>query len=789
MLRNNLKISLRNLLRHKGYSFINIAGLAIGMAVCLLMLFYLRHELTYDSFHGNADKIYRVAEHIHRADGFNRSRANTGTPLAPLVQDYFPDVRAAVRFSIWEGIVSTGASCFRERQFCFADSTVFSVFTFLLAAGDPDRALAGPNKVVLTEKAAQKYFGDENPVGRTLRFDNTMDFTVTGILKPIPSNSHLQFDFLASFETLEHTYNGWSEHWDAPVSTYLLLDDNADPAKVESQFPAFTAKYRPADESSTVTYWLQPLAKIHLTWDTPGLALYLFPAIALFILALAVINYVNLSTARSARRAREVGIRKVVGAHRSRLAGQFILESVVISLIAMPLAVALAELLLPVFNAVTDIRLTLDYFSSLYIVPGLLAVTILVGVLSGWYPAFVLSAFRPITVIRGVLSGGRFGFRLRAGLVVFQFMIAIALIFASIVAHNQMTFLYTKDLGFGREAVVVVPLEDPAVRRNYATLKSEWAGQSGVLSVTAASDMPGGIDCRGLTYCVAGSTNLVNIPTAWVDFDYIKTMEIQLTDGRDFNAEIAADGGSAFILNQSAVKYLGLGDGIGRSLEAFPNPSSQEKPWHAGQVIGITEDFHFRYLHYQMQPLVMIVNPERCAYLLARLDPLNIPSTIAALKQSWQEIVPESPFEFSFLDDEINRLYRSEERFAAVIRYAGFLAILVACLGVLGLASFIAETRTKEISIRKVHGASAARIVGMLSGRFALYVVLAGFMASPVAYYAMRYWLQNFVYRTHIGIGPFILAVSLALIIALLTVCVQAVRAALANPVNALRHE
>jgi putative ABC transport system permease protein len=789
VLRNYVKIAFRTLLRYKGYSFINIAGLAVGMAACLMMLFYLRHELTYDAFHANARRIYRVVEQMQRSDGFQRRRATTGTPLAPLVLNNIPDVDGATRISQWEGIVRSGDSWFREPQFTFADPTIFDVFTFPLKTGDPSRVLSGPNKVVLTEECARKYFGKSDPVGRTLTFDNTMEFTVTGVLQPIPSNSHLQFGFLASFETLEHTYRGWSEHWDAPVATYLLFNGTADPAQVGRQLGDIAARYRPEDEQTTVHYALQPLADIHLSWDTSGLTVLLFPAIALFILILAVINYINLSTARAFRRAREVGIRKVVGAQRRQLAVQFIGDSLLTAFIALPAAIVLAELSLPAFNALAGTRLAIDYFGSPYILPGLLAVTLLVGVLSGCYPAFVLSSFRPIKVIRGVTSSGRGGLRLRSGLVVFQFTIAIALIVGSIVTRRQSMFLQTSDMGFDREEVLVVRMDDPAIKRSYESLKHEMTGQSGVLAVTAASDMPGGVDCRGLTYQVAGSDELFNIPTAWVDYDYLKTMGIPLAEGRAFSHKVAADAGNAFVLNQSAVTFLGMGEGVGSHLSAFPGPSPQGNPWHEGQVIGVTEDFHFRYLYCRLQPLVIIVNPQRCDYMLVRISPKNVSTTLASLKQTWQNILPGSPFEFSFLDDEINRLYRSEEHFAAVIRYAGLLAILVACLGVLGLASFMTETRVKEIGIRKVHGASVWRIIGMLSSRYAVYVAVAGLVAGPIAYYALSRWLEHFIYRITIGVWPFILAIGLSVIIALLSVAVQTTRAALANPVTVLRHE
>jgi putative ABC transport system permease protein len=713
----------------------------------------------------------------------------TGTPLAPLVQDIFPAVRTAVRISPWEGVVRTPESCFREDRFFFADSMVFDIFTFPLIAGDPKRVLAGPNQIVLTEETAQKYFGDDNPVGKTLTFDNTMEFTVTGILRSLPSNSHLQFDFLASFETLERTYRGWTEHWDAPVSTYILLDDRTDPAELESQFPAFAKEYRGVVDGSSITYWLQPLAEIHLSWDTSDFTIYVFPAIAVFILLLAGVNYVNLSTARATRRAREVGIRKVVGAQHRQLVYQFLGDSVLISLVAMPVAIALAELFLPALNSLAGIRLTIDYFSNPYVLPGLFAITLLIGLLAGGYPALVLASFRPLKIFRGSCSMGRSGSRFRSGLVVFQFTIAITLIVASIVAHNQLTFLLTSDLGFDTEEVLVMRMDDPAIKRNYSSLKNELVKQPGILAVSAASDMPGGIDCRGLTYRAAEATESTHLPTAWVDHDYLKTLGIRLADGRDFSTQVAADAGSAFILNRSAVEYLGLGDGLGRRMKAYPDPAGQGAPWHEGPIVGITEDFHFRYLRCRLQPLVMIINPERCSIMLVRISPENIRSTMTVLQRTWENIVPGSPLEFTFLNEEINHLYRSEERFAAIIRYAGLLAVLVASLGLIGLAAYLAETRTKEIGIRKVLGASAANIILLLSKEFFLLILVANALAWPIGYYLMNKWLQDFVYRTEIGLETFILTGLTALLIVLITVSFQAVKAALANPVDSLRHE
>jgi putative ABC transport system permease protein len=802
MLKNYLKIALRILRRYKAYSFINIAGLAIGMACCLLILAYVRHELSYDRYHKNAGQIYRVFEELD-LPGNKSQMAVTPAPFAPAMENDFKEVVNAVRFMSSENIgnkvlVSFKDNHFYEDKWFYADDSVFDIFTFPLVKGNPRTALKEPLSVVVTEEAAKKYFGDEDPIRKVLTVTdeyNQNDFLITGVLKNIPPNSHFRFDFLASFITVEKHYRfnltNWFNH---AYYTYLLLEQGSNPKDLEKKFPALIEKYAGKEGASVLKPHLQPLASIHLhshlqheiEANSDIVYVYVFSATAFFILLIACINFMNLATARYACRTREVGVRKVIGARRPQLVQQFLGESILFSLIALPVSILLVELLLPAFSSLIGRKLVFNYFSNWQVLIGLLGVTFFVGCLSGIYPAFFLSAFEPVRVLKGRMVSGSRGTHLRKGLIVFQFAISIILMVSTAVIMNQVNYLRTKKLGFQKEQVLVLPLRSKEVRANHELLKNEFLKNPRIMNVTMSSGLPGRIHYywvinSQLTGELLGANK--KIMTAWVlmvDHDFLKTMGMELVKGRDFSPDFATDEKQAVIINESAAKEFGWTSPLGMRVKTENMD---------GYVIGVVKDFHFRPLYQAIEPIVIYIKPSFFEYASMRISPNDIPSTLAYLKDRWNALAPNQPFEYFFLDSDFDSVYRSEERVGKLTASSTLLAVFIACLGLFGLASFTAEQRTKEIGIRKVLGASIPAIVRLLTREFTKWVVVANVVAWPVSYYVMHRWLQNFAYRTSIGLWNFLLAAAMTFAVALLTVSYQAVKAALANPVKALRYE
>jgi putative ABC transport system permease protein len=798
MFKNYLKIAMRILKRYKAYSFINIAGLAIGLACCLLILLYVQYERSYDRYQENADHIYRVVEEL---DFFgNKSHmAITPAPFAPAMKNEFPEVKDSVRFmkgNFSEGkvLVTHGTDNYYEDKWYFADHSVFKIFTFPLVKGDPKTALLEPFTVVLSEEKARKYFGDEDPVGKILTLNDQYsqsDFTVKGVLEEIPKNSHFRFDFLASFSTIDKRFPEWVQNWfNHMYYTYLLLDENSEPEALEAKFPELIAKHAGNQAKAVLKPHLQPLTSIHLysrleseiEVNSDAAYVYIFAAVALFILMIACINFMNLATARSAYRTREVGMRKVVGARRSQLIRQFLGESILFSFIALPLAVVMMELLLPTFRAFTDRDLGFNYLNNWPVLFFLIGITLVVGCVSGIYPALFLSAFKPIKVLKGKLSSGSKGLSLRRGLIVFQFAVSIILIIATGIIFSQVRFIRTTKLGFNKDQVLVLNIKDKELRTKYEAIKAELSKNPSILNVTASSGIPGRVS-HNWYFSTEGLQEKKERPSMWVlmvDHDFIQTLGMEIVEGRDFYRNFTTDEKDAIILNESAVKKYGWGSPLGRNIK------TENKDAY---VIGVVKDFHFKSFYQQIEPVMIYISPGYFEFISVRVAADKIPETIAFLKTEWKELAPNRPLDYFFLDDDFDKIYRQEERAGKIFGYFSVLAIFVACLGLFGLAAFTAEQRTKEIGIRKVLGATTSNIVTLLNKEFIKWVLVANLIAWPVAYYAMNRWLQSFAYRTSIGLGIFVFSAAIAVLIAVLTLSSQAIKAAIANPANALRYE
>jgi len=810
MLKNYLKIALRNLRKHKAYSFINIAGLAIGISCCALIMLYVQDELSFDRFHKNADRIYRVALSA-AASGTPINSATTSAPMAAALVQEYPEVRGAARFwPIGRVLIGHENNRFYEDRFLFADSSVFEVFTFPLLSGDPKTALAQPNSVLLTEAMARKYFGNENPLGKFLRYDNRADYKITGVLKNIPRRSHLQFDFLASLITQPRSQSPlWISN---SYYTYLLLQENYAPLQLEAKFPALVKKYvapqieqaidKSFDEAiaagAKYDFYLQPLPSIYLhstaqndlavTSDVKYV--YILTAIAVFILLIAAINFMNLATARSSNRAKEVGLRKVLGSERRQLIKQFLGESILLSFMALAIALFLIEILLPVFNNLAGKALSLRFSGSLFFIISLAAVALTIGLLAGVYPAFVLSAFQPAAVLKGSLRSGAKSPWLRSTLVVVQFAISIVLLVGTGVAFQQLQYMQNKRLGFAKEQVVVLPIETRAGQQKYESFRQDLLQNPNVIAVGATSSIPGRVD-NDTVYRLEGVSNEViySLKVMRVSEDFLAALQIELAAGRGFSREFVSDTSEAFVINEAAARYMGmtLETAVGKRLTEVAAGGINKDDQRT--IIGVMKDFHYESMHHEIKPLVMSIEPLAYNNIVVRVRPENIAATLAALQEKWQAFEPGYPPRYFFLDEDFGRLFAAEARQSQIFSHFTILAICIACLGLFGLASFIAEQRTKEIGVRKVLGASVQQIIVLLSKDFTKLVVIAFLIAAPLAYFAMQRWLQDFAYRTALSPTVFVLAGLLAMLIAWLTVSYQAIKAALTNPVEALRYE
>lgn len=800
MWKNYLKIAVRNLRKHKAYALINLAGLTIGLASFLLIALYVADELSYDRYHAQADRIYRVVSDLKTPD---RTFQFAWTPpaIAPALSQDFPVIEQAVRLGPTGAVVEYKGRRFRENRMLLADSTFFEVFSHPLLQGNPATALTAPFSLVLTETMARKYFGTHDPMGEIVRLTGiTQPYTVTGVVADVPANAHLPFDFLISYTTREAllTSPPRPQWFNFGFYTYVVLPEGYDAEELAAQLPAFIERnagdvQRQAGQSHTL--FLQPLTDLHLRSAREGepgatgnlIYLYLFSAIAVFILLIGCINFMNLATARSATRAREIGMRKVVGAKRWQVAGQFLSEAVLMTTLAVLLAFVLGYLALPTFNELTGKTLMLTSAWQEGAGLWLLGLVLTVGLVAGSYPAFVLSGFRPIAVLKGTFRSAQRGARLRKGLTVFQFTLSIVLIVGTLLVHAQLQHLQQRNLGFEQAQVLTINFRfDAAVQQQYERIKDTFLSHPAVVAVTTSNVTP---DVNPPNWYAAfeveeGTVQNTSLHGYVVDYDFLDTYGLQVIAGRGFSEDFATDSTEAFLINEAAVAYFGWSTPEEALGKQFAHLSKE------GRIIGVMQDFHFRSLHRRVEPLALQVRRNGLSRFSLRLTPhADLLETVDELADTWSALAPHLPFEPAFLDQNLDQLYRTEQRVGQVFRVFAVLAILIACLGLFGLASFLGEQQRRNVGIRKVFGASVPQLMLLFSGRFTRLVLIAFALATPIAYFAMEAWLHAFPYRIAIGVWPFLIAGLLTLLITWLTIAYRSIQTALTNPVEALRHE
>jgi len=806
MIKNYLKVALRNLWKHKGYSAINIFGLAVGLATCLLILLYVTDELSYDRYNDKAGRIYRVNTDIKMGDG-NLHLAVASDPMGATLKKDYPQVEEYTRVYASEGakLVKKGTQFIKEQYVANADSTFFNVFTLPVVAGDTKTALNEPNTVVITESTAKKYFETINALGKILEADKT-PYKVTAVIKDIPHNSHFHFDFLFSMDNVDYQFGNFLSN---NFQTYILLRPGTDYKKFEKNFEQVIDKYvlPQAKQYMQVSsmedfkkagnmleYSLMPLTDIHLHSDRfPELGtngniqyVYIFGAVALFVLLIACINFMNLSTARSANRAKEVGIRKVLGTERKTLIKQFLIESTLTVFLSLAIAIAVAYLVLPFFNDIAAKSLSLHDLVSTKILPWLVALPFVIGVLAGSYPAFFLSGFNPVTVLKGNTSSLFKRSNLRSVLVIFQFTASIMLITGTIIVYRQLDYIQTKKLGFNKDQVLVVN-DVYALNKTAMAFKEDVLHMPGVVSSTLSSFLPVSTSSRNdMTFskeAVMDTKNALNMQRWSVDYDYIRTLGMEIAKGRNFSKDFGADS-TAIVINETTATLMALNDPVGKKIYTSDNNNKTI----SYTIIGVVKNFNFESLRQNIGPLCMVLG-RSTGFASFKVNTGNVQNLVAQIEGKWKSMAPAMPFSYRFLDEAFDSMYRDEQRIGKVAISFAVLAIVIACLGLLGLATYMAERRTKEVGIRKVLGASVSNITTMLSGDFIKLVGISIMIATPAAWWAMNKWLQDFAFRTPLSWWIFLLAGAMAILIALVTVSFQAIKAAIGNPIKSLRTE
>jgi len=793
MLENYLKITLRNMKRHKGYSFINIAGLVVGIACTIFILLWVKDELSFDRFHENADRIYRVVSST--SDDGLPTNANGSFAVGRALKRDFPEVIETVRMrKMGQGVkryIGYKDKKYYEPRFFFSEPTIFTVFNFPLVKGDPTTVLDQPNSIVLTEEMAKKYFGHEDPIGKTIEADPYNDgelmlFHITGIAKNVPRNSHFHFDFLASYISLKddtNEFSGFYQHF-----TYVLLSGKSSAETLDRKLLEFLHRNWKKDPWYTIS--LQPLLDIRLhsrlksEIEPTGniLYVYIFTAIAVFVLMIACINFMNLTSARAVKRAKEVGIRKVVGARKNQLVRQFLGESLLLSIFSASAAVLLVIMALPLFNRLTGKGIALLSLTNPSFVLGIIAIALAVGFIAGIYPAFFLSAFQPMHSLKSRTGYSFSGTALRKGLVIFQFALSIGIIFATLSVHKQMKYIRSRNLGYDKEQIMVIPLSKD-LRQNYEGFRNELLKDPGIENTTTSSYVP----TRGsghLSFRFEGTKELLDQVIYLVDKEFVSTYGLKLLSGGNIRLPLSEEGTSEFLVSELTTREAGYSsphEAVGKGVDFHE---------YRGHIVGIVNDINIYSLHQEPHSIsYMVTSIQSHNYLSIRILPQNISETIAYIQKTWNKMVPYYPLDYFFLDASFEQMHIADKKMSEIFSIFSILAIFVACMGLFGLAAYTAEQKTKEIGVRKILGASVSSIYLLLSREFLKWVALANILAWPVAYFTMNNWLQNFAFRVIIGWEIFLVSAGVALVISVLTVSYQSIKAAVANPVDSLRYE
>ena len=781
MIGNYLRLVLRIIKRQKGYFFINILGLAVGMACCILILLWVQDEINYDRFHKNLNELHMIGQ-IQDYSGRQVIVPATPSALGPALKKEYPEITHSTRYSkITHMFFAYGDKKIYETKGAYTEPDFLKMFSFPLLKGDIDTVLSGPNSIVISETLAKKYFPGEEPLGKTLQLDENYEVTVTGVLKDVPHNSTLQFQFLLPFEHLKvlgRDLNAWNPNL---YMTFILTTPNVPYQEVEQKI-AQRLK-REAPDSQGVIF-LHPMARIHLhstMWrlGTDIQYIRIFTLVAFFVLIIACINFMNLSTARSFKRAKEVGLRKVAGAHRSQLIKQFYSESLVMTLLSLVAAIILVLTFLPSFNTLTGKQLTSSLFS-----PGtlliLLIITAITTILAGSYPALLLSSFQPVKVIKEAAGTGKKSTWFRNFLVVFQFSLAIGLTICTLIVFNQLKYIQNKNLGFSTKNILYLSLQ--GVEKQYEAMKTELLKNPRIKYVTCSSHIPLDISTSSGSWSWEGKSpnEKVMMCLASFEYDFIQTFDMKMAQGRFYSEDFPSDADNAVVVNEEAIKAMNMESPLGKRFVYGPNEFT---------IIGVVQNFHFKSLHEKIEPFVILFAPSWRAYMFMKITPEELPATISYVGQIYNKFNPGKPFEYKFLEDDFRAQYQAEAQMGQLFKYFVFLAIFISCMGLFALASYMTERRTREIGIRKVVGASVPSILFMLFKDSGKWVLVANIIAWPTAYIAMSKWLQNFVYRISPSLAYFILAALFAIVIALATISYQSLKAALANPVKAIKYE
>ncbi len=805
MLKNYFKIAIRNLTNHWTSTFINIFGLTCGITAFLLITLYVRDELSYDKFHKNADRIYRISREWFNDDGkTNLHLGALAPPFGPLLKNDFDGVvLEEVRIlPAGNALISLNDKSIVEDNIFFADADFFNLFTFHLLEGSPSKVLSEPNSVVLNKTLARKYFGTEDPIGKTIRYENLADFKVTGVVEDPPHNSHFRFNMLVSMKTVEPYFGGQAEmmsNWGSNnFYTYILLPKGYDPNTFSRQLPAFLDKHlgdwngKPASHYNQLNLW--PITSIHLHSNLDSEIesngkielVYIYSVVALFILFIACFNFINLATAKSVKRAREVGLRKVMGANRGMLIKQFLTETLILAIFSSAFALFLLMVLLPWFNGFTDKHLTIQFTNDLFLPGAIVVIAMFVGVVAGSYPAFFLSSFKPATVLKGAVKLGSSKSVLRSSLVVAQFTISLTLIIGVWVIFKQLNYVKSKSLGFDQHNILVLP-ENDSIYRHFDNIKQQILRQPGVINVTMSSRVPSGrlLDSQGGNVEVGKDMVPLSFRLAdvHVDHDFLNTLNATIKAGRNFNVQRASDSSEAFILNEAAVRAIGYASNE-KAIDKKMNYGSRK-----GRIIGVVGDFNFESLHQKIAPIVFVISKGRTDAVLVKFNKKFQQDILQFLQKEWSFYIPGYPFQYSLLNEKFDQQYDKEANLGKLITYFSMLALLIACLGLFGLSSYTTEQRTKEIGIRKVLGSTIFQIVLMLTKGVTKLIFIALIIAVPVSFLIMNHWLNSFAYHDTIGLLVFIGSGIIVLTISLLTIAYESIKASLINPAITLRSE